>query len=191
VTVSPDGIAVTPSFFGSNPAQVLSGPLAGFRVHGKIEDLARELVTSFSAEQRAVAVVGAQPPREIATANLNKPRSEWAAWITTVEPIGIEVSALNEMQQHWVDLILDEVIGNYGDSIQQTYRASVASAAFKFAWLGGIERGEPHYFRLQGDDLIFEYDNTQNGGNHVHSVWRSKGNDFGVDLLAAHYAAEH
>ncbi|MDX1563458.1 MAG: DUF3500 domain-containing protein, partial [Gammaproteobacteria bacterium] len=77
VTVSPGGVAVTPSFFGSNPAQVVSGPLAGFRVHGAVEDLARELVDSLSDAERRVAVVADRAPGEIATANMNKPRSEW------------------------------------------------------------------------------------------------------------------
>jgi hypothetical protein len=36
--------AVTPSFFGSNPAEVRSGPRAGLRILGAEEDLGRELV---------------------------------------------------------------------------------------------------------------------------------------------------
>ena len=57
--------------------------------------------------------------------------------------------------------------------------------------MGSIDRGEPHYFRLHGSDFLFEYDNVQNDGNHVHSVWRNSADDFGEDLLARHYAAEH
>jgi hypothetical protein len=59
-----------------------------------------------------------------------------------------------------------------------------------FAWAGGTERGERHYYRVQGPELLIEHDNTQSGGNHVHSVWRVPGGDFGDDLLAAHYRAE-
>ena len=44
--------------------------------------------------------------------------------------------------------------------------------------LGGAERGQPHYYRLQGPRLI-EYDNVQDGANHVHSVWRDPEGDFG------------
>jgi hypothetical protein len=57
--------------------------------------------------------------------------------------------------------------------------------------MGGTERGVPHYFRLQGSDFLYEYDNVQNGGNHVHAVWRSKSDDFGADVLERHYAAAH
>ncbi|HJO11303.1 MAG: DUF3500 domain-containing protein [Gammaproteobacteria bacterium] len=29
----------------------------------------------------------------------------------------------------------------------------------------------PHYHRVQGLSFLIEYDNVQNGANHVHSVW--------------------
>jgi hypothetical protein len=57
--------------------------------------------------------------------------------------------------------------------------------------MGSTERGAPHYFRLQGTDFVFEYDNVQNDGNHVHSVWRSKSEDFGARLLGNHYQTSH
>ena len=59
-----------------------------------------------------------------------------------------------------------------------------------FAWAGGTQRGDRHYYRVQGPGLLIEHDNTQGGGNHVHSVWRVPGGDFGDDILAAHYRAE-
>jgi hypothetical protein len=60
-----------------------------------------------------------------------------------------------------------------------------------FAWAGGIERRQAHYYRLQAPRFLVEYDNTQNDANHIHSVWRDPKNDFGVDLLAQHYAVDH
>ena len=63
--------------------------------------------------------------------------------------------------------------------------------ALAFAWAGGTEPGQPHYYRVQGGDLLVEYDNTQNDANHVHSVWRLIRADFGGDVLAAHYADHH
>lgn len=191
VTVAPQGVRVTPSFLGSNPAQVVGGPLAGFRVHGILEDLARDLVNSLSGPQRATAVVSERAPGEIFTANMRKERDQWEAWRQTLNPEGVDVSALNEMQQRWVGLILDEVIGNYRPAIAHAYRAGIDLDSLKFAWMGSTERGEPHYFRLQGPDFMFEYDNVQNGGNHVHSVWRSKTMDFGEDVLGDHYRASH
>ena len=57
----------------------------------------------------------------------------------------------------------------------------------KFAWMGKIEKGERHYYRIQGPSFLIEYDNTQDDANHIHSVWRDFNGDFGEDLLAAHY----
>ena len=191
VAVTGEGVAVTPSFFGSNPAQVVSGPLAGFRVHGEVEDLARQLVKSLSGRQQTAAIVAATAPGEILTGNIRKPRSEWETWRQTLEPVGVTVGDLNELQQHWVRLIVNEVIGNYESGIQAAYLEALNLDELRFAWMGSTDRGEPHYFRLHGADFLFEYDNVQNGGNHVHSVWRNAANDFGEDLLARHYAAEH
>ena len=57
-----------------------------------------------------------------------------------------------------------------------------------FLWAGGAERGQPHYYRIQGERVFIEYDNSQRGANHVHTVWRDLANDFGGDALARHYA---
>ena len=63
--------------------------------------------------------------------------------------------------------------------------------AVAFAWAGGAERGEPHYYRLQGPRLLAEWDNTQRAVNHAHSVWRDPGHDFGLDLLGEHLTEHH
>ena len=65
--------------------------------------------------------------------------------------------------------------------------AGRGSRRLHFAWAGGIEVGEPHYYRIQGPRLLVEYDNTQRDVNHVHSVWRDPDGDFGDDILARHY----
>lgn len=191
VAVEPGSIGVTPSFFGSNPAEVRGGPLAGFRVHGAVEDLARELVTSLDGAHRQTAVVAPQAPSEIFTGNINKPREQWDAWRTTLQPQGVRVADLNEVQQHWVRRILDEVVGNYREEIAAAYMRSIDVASLRFAWMGSTERGQPHYFRLQGPDFVFEYDNVQNNGNHVHSVWRNPSADFGAGPLERHYQTSH
>jgi hypothetical protein len=60
-----------------------------------------------------------------------------------------------------------------------------------FAWAGESERGKKHYYRVQGPTFLIEYDNTQNDGNHVHSVWRDFHGDFGRDLLREHVRGVH
>jgi hypothetical protein len=191
VAVAPAGVSVTPSFFGSNPAEVRSGPLTGFRVLGAEEDLARDLVTSLTAAQRNKAVVSAEAPRDIFTGNIGKPAEQWEAWRETLQIAGIEVAELNEVQQHWVRRILDEVVGVYRPELSTEFLRSIDPETLSFAWMGATERGAPHYFRLQGTDFVFEFDNVQDNGNHVHSVWRDKSEDFGMRVLGEHYRTSH
>ncbi len=56
----------------------------------------------------------------------------------------------------------------------------------RFAWMGEVEKGKKHYYSVQGPTFLIEYDNTQNNGNHIHSVWRDFNGDFGRDLLREH-----
>ena len=60
-----------------------------------------------------------------------------------------------------------------------------------FAWAGGHDRGQPHYYRIHGQSFFVEYDNVQNNANHIHSIWRHLEDDFGVDLLRHHYRYGH
>ena len=63
--------------------------------------------------------------------------------------------------------------------------------AVHFAWAGGLEHGQGHYYRVRGRTFVLEYDNTQDGANHVHTVWRDGERDFGADLLEQHYRESH
>ncbi len=51
-----------------------------------------------------------------------------------------------------------------------------------------MQRGTGHYYAPSGPSLLIEYDTTQDGANHIHSVWRDLRRDFAGDLLARHYA---
>ncbi len=81
------------------------------------------------------------------------------------------------------------------------HRAEVAEAALApikenlvdihFAWAGGLEVGDPHYYRLHGPTFVIEYDNTQNNANHIHTIVRDLKNDWGEDVLKEHYESAH
>ena len=60
-----------------------------------------------------------------------------------------------------------------------------------FAWAGGVDPGDPHYYRIQTSTFLIELDDTQDNANHIHSVWRDLRDDFGGDLLRAHYETSH
>jgi hypothetical protein len=58
-----------------------------------------------------------------------------------------------------------------------------------FAWSGETAAGQKHYYRVQGPTFLIEFDDVQNNGNHIHSVWRDFNGDFGRNVLAEHLAA--
>jgi hypothetical protein len=89
--------------------------------------------------------------------------------------------------------ILEIYADNMSEQMAQARMELIKKAGknIQFAWAGALERGGPHYYRVQSPTFMVEYDNTQNGANHVHSVWRDFNGDFGLDLLKAHYQASH
>lgn len=179
-------VASSPSFFGANPAELKDGVRKGFRALSREEDLARELVNSLDDKQKPMAVLSAEAPKDILTGNKLK--------VDPIDPKGISSSKLNKKQM----AMLMEVIEEYASSMPADVGAARIDAVRKagfdkvhFAWLGGVDRGQPHYYRIQGPTFLVEYDNTQNNNNHIHSVWRDYTGDFGMNLLAAHYQQFH
>ena len=79
------------------------------------------------------------------------------------------------------------------EQLAQTREEQVRKAGKNifFAWAGGLNRGDPHYYRIQSASFLIEYDNTQNNANHIHSVWRDFTGDWGEDLLKDHYQTSH
>jgi hypothetical protein len=62
----------------------------------------------------------------------------------------------------------------------------IRSAGFeqlRFGWAGPLEPRRPQYYRLQGPTFLLEFDNSRNGGTHIHSVWRDFEQDFGQHLV--------
>ena len=188
-----DGVlrSSTPSFFGANPAEtrLLGGHM--LRPLAVYEDLARDLVHALPA-----AVVAARAPIDMASGNRafltegDAPMNLFAlmrggsgdapevdpAIPLTRQPKGVQSADLQPLVdaycEHVPDLALD-------------------ASTMRFLWAGGIERGEPHYYRLQSDEWLIEYDNVQDEVNHIHTVVRSWDGDFGRDALSAHHAAHH
>jgi hypothetical protein len=176
------GVAGGPTFMGSNPGEVKSGPREGLRVLAEEEDFARKLVKSLNETQRKKAVVEERAPRDILSMAARK--------ATPLNPAGIRMPDLKSEQKE----LLNSIIVLYAERLRPELAASDLGKILKagvdnigFAWAGGLERGEPHYYRIQGPTFLIEYDNTQNNANHIHSVWRDFENDFGTDLLRKHY----
>ncbi len=111
----------------------------------------------------------------------------------SVTPKGLPASAMSEAQVVILEHLLREYTNRLPAPIAAKEHARLMDILpnLHFAWAGGIERKQPHYYRLQGPRVLIEYDCVQNDANHSHTVWRDPEGDFGRDLLAEHYAAAH
>jgi len=92
--------------------------------------------------------------------------------------------------------VLGELVTLYLDRLPGELAAReagrLAGGDMHFAWEGPLRPGSRHYYRVQGDDLLIEYDTTTDDGNHAHTVLRRPRSDFGEDVLAEHYRqAQH
>lgn len=185
-TVARGRVVDAPSFFGSNPAEVRQGPRQGLRVLAAEEDLGRDLLMSLDDSQRKVAVVSDTAYKDILTAANRKASLEG-------QPSGLPASKMNAKQFEKLTALIAEYAHNMPEQMAQARmeQAKKAGKNLHFAWAGTGERGGPHYYRIQAPSFLIEYDNTQNGANHVHSVWREFTGDFGADILQEHYRTSH
>ena len=181
-TVVNGKIADTPSFFGSNPAEVREGPRKGLRVLAAEEDLARDLLESLTPEQKKIAIIAEKAYPDILTMASRKAAIEG-------QPSGLSAAKMTKKQFDLLQTLLSGYAANVPEQLAQTRLEHIKKAGTNmfFAWTGTEKRGEGHYYRIQAPTFLIEYDNTQNNANHIHSVWRDFNGDFGLDLLAMHY----
>jgi len=178
-------VAATPLFLGSNPAEVKTGAKAGMKVLAAEEALARELLGVLTGAEREKAIVSEKPPADV----LYGPGKDELG-----EASGLAAEDMSAEARVLLVALIAEYVGNLRSDVAEQEIARIrgkALAGVHFRWIGPTELGKPHYYRVQGPDFVIEYDTTQNAGNHVHSLWRRGGADFGRDALARHHAAEH
>ncbi len=182
-------VACTPLFLGANPATVRHGPHAGLRTLAAEEELARELLRSLDPAQKTVAIVDPVAPDDILTRNYRyaDPAAPLRG-LSFAAMTGEQRERLVRLIRHYVERAAEELASNEWARIERAGLEPIT-----FAWAGPEERayGNGHYYAVVGPTFAIEYDNTQNNANHIHTVWRDFRNDWGEDLLAAHYAAAH
>jgi hypothetical protein len=177
-------ISNSPQAFGSNPAEVRQGERKGLRALAGEEDRGRDVIMALDEKQKAIAIFDQKAPSDIFT--LAKIKAD------PLKPEGLAASQMNKGQKALLEKLIDEYLSIMPQDVAADRLKIIRSAGIDkihFAWAGGINKGDPHYYRVQSPTFLIEYDNTQNNANHVHSVWRDFNGDFGEDLLRAHYQA--
>jgi uncharacterized protein DUF3500 len=182
MTLAGDAVSPAPLFLGLNPATTRYRGEPVLRPLALEEELARALLVGMGKAERDAAVVADTAPTDILSGT--RPRVP-----ERTEPLGVPVGRLDTASR----ALFDRLLGGYLDRLVPELAglefARLEGEDLYFAWAGSPEPGQGHYYRVQGPDLLVEYDNTQNGANHAHTVLRKPLTDFGDDILAAHYAA--
>jgi hypothetical protein len=182
-TVAPGKpIAVTPAFMGANPADVRAGSLKGLRTLGAEQDLGRTLALSLDPGQQRRMLIGDRSLGDIVS---GPSRREGLG-----APAGLPLADMTGDQRALAIRLVEEYARNMRSEMADEELRRLREAGperVHFAWAGPLASGQAHYYRLHGPTLLIEFDNTQNDANHIHSVWRDPQNDFGIDLLRAHY----
>jgi hypothetical protein len=174
----------TPSFLGASPAQLPDGLRRGQRALAPPEDAAFALIHSLTPTQLQVAVLSDSAPPDILT-GVQVPAPQ-------LNPAGLQAVQMTPAQKELLRELIEAHSGIMNPEVAAARWGKINAAGFDaifFAWAGARQRGTPHYYRIQGPSFLIEYDNTQNQGNHVHTVWRDFADDFGRDLLRQHLSS--
>ena len=181
-----DIISMTPFFFGANPAEVPKGPKAGLRILGAREDMAFELINSLDAGQRSKTIIYDAAPYDILTYNSSK--------VSLPKEEGLSVAAMSGTQREMLMGLVTEYVSQVNEELAGRRLTALREGGFDqlhFAWAGPLDKSEAHYYRIHGGEFVVEFDNRQNGANHIHSVWREVENDFAGDVLRDHLLMYH
>ncbi len=184
MTVAGDEISPAPVFLGANPACVSYAGRPVSRPLAPEEDLARALLDALGPAGRARAVVSDQAPGDIRTGT--RPRAGEG-----IEPLGVAAAGLGPAPRAVLGELVALYLGRLPAGLAAREAARVAAGELYFAWEGPTTPGQRHYYRVQGEDLLIEYDNTADDGNHAHTVLRRPRSDFGDDVLGTHYRQAH
>jgi len=167
-----------PSFFGAQPANVTETALKqleqqkihfqnGMRALAQEEDLGFEMIRALDEPLQKVAIVDPKAYEDIRTVNSRK-----AA--LTGQPSGLLASKMASKQFDVFRALAEVYVRNLPDEIAQRRLNQIDQAGRNawFAWAGATTPGVPHYYRVQTESFLIEFDNLGSDANHIHSVWR-------------------
>ena len=183
-----DKLSVTPFFVGTDPAEYPITEYAGLRVLGQEEDLGIKLIHLLSETQQKKATMSTAVPGDIITAAESGKR--------LVNNWGILSSDMTKQQQKVLQYIIREFVFNleYDKAVAEYEKIQKAGMdKIYFGWIGEYDEKKPHYYVLNGPTFLIEFDNNggpRNSANHIHAIWREKGNEYGEDVLRKHYLTE-
>jgi hypothetical protein len=168
-------VACTPFMLGSNPATVKeAGPRQGLRNLAAIETPLDALLTSLTPEQKRAIVVGDKAPGVTSGPN--------SAQIDAPTLAGLGADQLTSDQRQTLADIVRAYAATFPAPVEAILLDQLArsESTLHIAWTGPLDRTQNHAFRILGPTLLIDFNNTQNGVNHIHTFYRAVGADFGL-----------
>jgi hypothetical protein len=175
-------VSATPAFFGANPAEVRQGPRQGLRTLAEIEDRALRFLQALDDDQKAAAIVAEAAPNDIPSNYDGSPENGLPAKPPALGDGGIAAGRLSPDQRKMLDALIFSYAENMPEDVAGAWLAEVERAGgdVRFAWFGPADRSQGHAYNIWGPTFDIEFNNTQNGANHIHSLYRHVLTDFGA-----------
>ena len=180
LTMVGQGSSMTPSLPATQPAVfTLDGRIV--RPLGDEYDKAFALINALDAAQQREAVLGFEMRDLVLGAGQDG---------KTIQPEGIRASRLTPAQQTMLLDLAGEWVNIQGEPGASAKMAEIRSnlADTYFAWSGPTTKGRAAYYRIQGPTVVIEYapqgreTGTDQGVDHVHTIYRDPTNDYGARL---------
>ena len=174
--------SITPSFWGDSPVRVSNGKYVGLELFEQEQKLSLKLVNSLSASQKQQAKVDSGNGPE-AVSRVSRDEYENLPGIPFLE--------LSEGQQNWLEQIVLLFAEKYRPAIVEqinNHKKIFDPSTLRFSYAFS-SRGYISYFYIITSEYLIEFNNQ--GGNHIHSVWRDFDGDFGRSLVTDHLRKEH
>jgi len=178
-SVKGEQLHATPMFLGINPAEVQSGPFAGTRVLGVLEDRMHAALASLDPEERELARLAEASPGDVMAGPAKRERM-------ASEIAGFDLASGSAEQQR----AAVQAMHAYRDTIHPALRGALPDQ--EAAWFEDLHLGwaqakadEAFYLRLHGKQAWLEWSDVNGVGrgrhvvNHVHAIWRDPAGDYG------------
>ncbi|HEV3121563.1 MAG TPA: DUF3500 domain-containing protein, partial [Isosphaeraceae bacterium] len=98
-------------------------------------------------------------------------------------PAGIASSDLRDDQKQMLRSLIEAYAADMPPEVGRAWLSEIRAAGtdpIHFGWAGAADRNQPHAYTVSGPTFLIEFNNTQNGANHIHALWRSVLNDFAL-----------
>jgi hypothetical protein len=184
MTILDGEVHPTPMFLGANPLAVRYQGRPVVRPLAVEEDLARAVLAAATPAGRAEAIIADTAPDDIHSSTRVHIDGQF-------EPLGARGDRLGPSARALLADLTTFYLARLPDELAVRETARIDPDTLHFAWAGPTEPGTRHYYRVQGPDILIEFDTPVNEPNHAHTVLRRPRADFGGDLLSAHHAEAH